>query len=292
MSVASQVNGQQLLSVTNFVQLNAGRYVDICGWDFETPLVCCASYIAPGYGYSSFAGGSAAGRTDPVSPPGCGVRRLQPSLYYGFYASGYETPAFGYAGIGRTAYAGGRTVVEKWPWMAAIFYGSAIKQLCGGTVIDARHVVTAAHCFRGRSLDSSWYTVLIGEVYVGSQEIRYQIEEIRIHENYQAIYNYDDIAVIRLAQNVPNIVAACLPEDDLLIDGDNCTGLGWGLTSYDGRSARWLQEVELPVVATDVCDDIYASLPRGRFPQGITENMICAGGSLGRDIGACQVIRY
>ncbi|GBM50644.1 Clotting factor B [Araneus ventricosus] len=265
---------------SSFIQL-LRRYVDICGWDLEVPLVCCPNYVAEGGVYALRAEGRS-GTISPASSPGCGVRELKPIPQNVYYVS-YSTDNF------RVSLVGGAAATQTWPWMAAIFYGTAVKQLCGGTVVDAQHIITAAHCFNGRSLDPGWYTVLVGERDLRSSEIRYDVEEIKIHENYQSNYNYDDIAIIRLTQNLPRNVASCLPEEDLLAEGDNCTVLGWGQLSYGGWTSRVLQELhDLPVVGTDLCNAIFATLPRGRFPLGITENMICAGGfeEGGRD--ACE----
>lgn len=39
---------------------------------------------------------------------------------------------------------GVETGVNEWPWQAALMYGNS--QFCGGSLINDRYVLTAAHC--------------------------------------------------------------------------------------------------------------------------------------------------
>ena len=48
-----------------------------------------------------------------------------------------------------------------YPWQVAIYYDDEF--LCGGSLISNLHVLTAAHCFKYLSTDSSRYHIVLGE---------------------------------------------------------------------------------------------------------------------------------
>ena len=59
---------------------------------------------------------------------------------------------------------GGKAAPKSfWPWQAAIVWDDNF--LCGGTLIDATHVMTAAHCFnyRSKDVDMKSYEIILGE---------------------------------------------------------------------------------------------------------------------------------
>lgn len=47
------------------------------------------------------------------------------------------------------------------PWQVAIYYKNTF--MCGGSLIDREHILTAAHCFNGRSKDVREYRIVLGE---------------------------------------------------------------------------------------------------------------------------------
>ncbi|GIY37124.1 coagulation factor, putative [Caerostris extrusa] len=80
-----------------------------------------------------------------------------------------------------------------------IFNANGGTYLCGATLIDDRHILTAANCFDGRSLNPEDYNVEIGQTILKTPINPYRIQEIVLHEDYTPFLN-NDIAIIRWGQ--------------------------------------------------------------------------------------------
>uniref|UniRef100_A0A8C6Y0I3 Transmembrane serine protease 13 n=1 Tax=Naja naja TaxID=35670 RepID=A0A8C6Y0I3_NAJNA len=86
---------------------------------------------------------------------------------------------------------------SKWPWQVSLQYGSA--HICGGTIIDAQWVLTAAHCFFIVKILDEW------KVYAGVSDLKQTregilVSEVIINANYSDDHDDYDIALMKLAQ--------------------------------------------------------------------------------------------
>ncbi|XP_055934049.1 clotting factor G beta subunit-like [Argiope bruennichi] len=177
------------------------------------------------------------------------------------------------------------------PWMVSIRKNG--KHLCGGSLIDRSHVLTAAHCFDSRDpLDPSIHSIHIGNIHV-DEGYPVKVKKIIVHEDYIPGQYYHDIAMLTLGKEILNPFAAhiCLPSPK--IAARNLTGaktflLGWGHTSFGGRGASVMHIVDnIPVVSTEQCRHAYRQVARNSLPGGVTNDFLCAGFEEGgRD--ACQ----
>ena len=194
----------------------------------------------------------------------------------------------------RPTIVGGQEVIPpfQYPWMAAIIFSSTPTgdvfpgQFCGGTLIDRRWVVTAAHCVD--DLVAADVDVVLGvhDLTNGVENPglrqRIKVERLVVHPDYDARRFDNDIALLHLVAPVRGLAAADLISDSVLQSpGTTARAIGWGDTAGSANAISYperLQQVDMPLVSKDACDDAYAG--------NITDNMVCAGLPQGGK-GAC-----
>ncbi|KAJ8985954.1 hypothetical protein NQ317_010712 [Molorchus minor] len=187
--------------------------------------------------------------------------------------------------------AGTQTVIEEYPWMALLAYykDKEVDFRCGGTVINERYVLTAAHCI----IRSSVFGVRLGEHnldekidctpngdYCAPRPQDFYIESTVVHPEYDPKTFINDIALIRLATpanfSASNVKPICLPIEKVDLTGSHGIIAGWGVTETGQKSSELLK-VSLPVLPISVCQTIYKKFAR------ITDDQICAGRGDGKD---------
>ncbi|XP_068973412.1 venom protease isoform X3 [Bombus flavifrons] len=162
-------------------------------------------------------------------------------------------PHCGFSNVTHTRVVGGKPAkLGAWPWMVALGFHNYThprkdpEWKCGGSLISARHVLTAAHCAIHRSL----YVVRIADLNLkrdddGAHPIQMGFESKLIHPDYNYPQHHDDIAILKL-------------ERDVSFSG--------------GPLSDILMEVQVPVVSNAVCKKAYS--------DG-SDTIICAGYTAG-----------
>ncbi|XP_041376632.1 prostasin-like [Gigantopelta aegis] len=159
----------------------------------------------------------------------------------------------------------------EFPWMVYLFRDPSP---CGASIIDSRHLVTAAHCVH--NIKKNQLRIVIGEhrrsVWVQSAEYEVYNYRVFVHPQYVPKYytetgTANDIAIIKLSQEInwsryKCLKPICLPESWRRFRSTTCTVTGWGIVSpvinfLRPPLADVLQKVTVDIVEDRVCANIF-----------------------------------
>ncbi|XP_054917899.2 uncharacterized protein [Dermacentor andersoni] len=215
--------------------------------------------------------------------PLCGVRSL---AFAEDKSSDYQTVPF--------IVGGNVTSHRSWPWMAKLEVLNpdeiTYKFLCGGSLISARYMITAAHCFSPIPERAQNYRVVFFSPRPGFTLERI-VEKIIIHDKYNSYSHYYDIAAVRFNRDLLRpFMPICLPTPTFTgraLTDQEAYVIGWGSTKFGGPSSKELREVSLPIWSNSECKKVYDPLNSQHIDRGITKEQLCAGRKEG-GVDACQ----
>ncbi|XP_055324479.1 CLIP domain-containing serine protease B8 isoform X2 [Sitodiplosis mosellana] len=210
-------------------------------------------------------------------------------------------------------FGGDFTSIWEFPWMALLIYNtnSSRPYGCGGSLINNRYVLTAAHCVTGQLYESKsgLKGVRLGEYNIETEQdcmpsrtatgqvlkcadpvVEVGVEKIIVHPQYNDTSRdkHHDLALLRLDTNVSYskyIKPICLPIVGLssgLITGNKLTVSGWGSTNvfkrYGDVSSSIKLKVRLPISDMCNCTNAYRA-----HNLSIGPGQVCAGGLRAKD---------
>nr|XP_008193782.1 PREDICTED: uncharacterized protein LOC657068 isoform X2 [Tribolium castaneum] len=199
--------------------------------------------------------------------------------------------------IKNPVYVDGDSEFGEYPWQVAILKKDPKESVyvCGGTLIDNLHIITAAHCVKT-------YTGFDLRVRLGEWDVNHDVEfypyiereitSVNVHPEFYAGTLYNDLAILRMDKPVdfakqPHISPACLPSPHDDYTGSRCWTTGWGKDAFGdfGKYQNILKEVDVPIVNHGLCERQLKQTRLG-YDFKLHPGFVCAGGEEGKD--ACK----
>ncbi|XP_068699575.1 mannan-binding lectin serine protease 2-like [Montipora foliosa] len=181
-----------------------------------------------------------------------------------------------------------------YPWHVLIAKGDDNDILCGGSVMNERWVLTAAHCVKGKDTGEI-VDVDILHIFAGLYRVsrlnashvqKRGVAQIISHEDFNFRLFESDLALLKLDRELritQYVKPVCLPKTqeqrDLMTPGKFGRIVGWGYkVSHASFSpfADTLKEICIPTTTNDICKKAYQD-----ENYEVTPKMLCAGQAAG-----------
>lgn len=201
-------------------------------------------------------------------------------------------------------FGGNDTALGEHPWMALLYtdYIKLQKRMfgCGGSLINKRYVLTAAHCASMPNTQQIEFVRLgehnvtelkrdcvksefSGKLICADLPVDFTVEKEIVHEEYSMTTYQNDVALLRLSRDVVYtdfIKPLCLPQTDNEVPSDaRLVVVGWG-KSFLGQDMNPVkQKVVLPLFDFHSCQAVF----RLQEFEVNNKTQFCAGGEKGRD---------
>lgn len=177
--------------------------------------------------------------------------------------------------------------VGAFPWQVMLITGDLADPIrsgfCGGSLVAAQWVVTAAHCLAGKS-EPGLIDIVSGTIVprISGQGDRVKVIKMVIHPQYKQVNFENDIAMLQLQRPVTVGAPIRLAKPSLAIPVNAlATVSGWGAVTAYGPMTDQLLYAQIPVVANEICNKTTS------YSGAVTAGMLCAGYRDG-GLDACQ----
>jgi secreted trypsin-like serine protease len=177
---------------------------------------------------------------------------------------------------------GDDAIPNELPWQVSIqvkpIFGDRYHN-CGGTLMDATHIITAAHCIEGQTL--SQMSIVAGAHNIkeseSTQQIRYP-KRLIWNDNFDSYLLTHDVGVITVSE--PFLLNEFVQPLKIAAEGvepsGECINSGWGNSNPTGGTPLVLpdalQKVTLEMISRSNCSVAYDGI------NIVDETMVCARG--------------
>ena len=160
--------------------------------------------------------------------------------------------------------------LDEFPYHVTFSDRSPSSAFCGGSMVNDRWIITAAHCLWGDNASDIIVSVGITNVSEISNNA-IPIEGYWLHPKYEDDKEFYDIALVKTSRSIKSgsknfVNPICLPFTD--VQSTDATVVGFGQTKEIGTGSEILKTTKLSILEDSACDSFTSWRPK---------SMICAG---------------
>jgi secreted trypsin-like serine protease len=171
--------------------------------------------------------------------------------------------------------------INEYPWQVAIeITRDDGVDLCGGSIVAEKWVLSAAHCFQP-PVSSNAVKVKAGVLNYIDEGVWSEVDKVVIHEGFNPDTFENDLALIKLKTVPQGDVIALMDTSSTLQIGQPLEVTGWGTTTENGEISKQLLKANVPYVDNATCNE------PNSYNGHVLHEMMCAGKKEG-GADACQ----
>ena len=171
---------------------------------------------------------------------------------------------------GHLIYGGRRAYPNEFPNQVVFRFKGQEHAHCGGTILNDKWIMSAAHCFIDLPEGVKQLDVFAGTIDLTERPaIELGVKFAITHPNYNESKR-DDIALIRTERSYSGSGKVYLANQDDVYTGQEATVVGFGLTNSSGYPSKYLKTANITIIDKLVCEKL---APR----YWDSKVMLCAG---------------